>query len=79
MINAWSLAGSVMDGTLDEDYPIMSKCKYEEDQHLSWPRSTLKVHTLPTILVRGQTSKHLISSNQLVMQKHSVDPMQLSI
>ena len=32
MINAWSLAGSVMDGTLDEDYPIMSKCKYEEDQ-----------------------------------------------
>ena len=34
MINAWSLAGSVMDGTLDEDYPIMSKCKYEEDQTL---------------------------------------------
>ena len=33
MINAWSLAGSVMDGTLDEDYPIMSKCKYEEDQN----------------------------------------------
>ena len=34
MINAWSLAGSVMDGTLDEDYPIMSKCKYDEDQTL---------------------------------------------
>ena len=25
MINAWSLAASVLNGTLDEDYPIMSK------------------------------------------------------
>jgi len=25
MVNAWSLLGSVMDGTLDEDYPLMEK------------------------------------------------------
>ena len=25
MVNAWSLAASVLNGTLDEDYPIMSK------------------------------------------------------
>ena len=25
MVNAWSLAASVLDGTLDEDYPIMKK------------------------------------------------------
>ena len=25
MVNAWSLAASVLDGTLDEDYPIMTK------------------------------------------------------
>tara|TARA_B100000902_G_scaffold116386_1_gene117180 strand:- start:856 stop:1368 length:513 start_codon:yes stop_codon:yes gene_type:complete len=25
MVNAWSLLGSIMDGTLDEDYPTMEK------------------------------------------------------
>ena len=25
MVNAWSLADSVINGTLDEDYPIMTK------------------------------------------------------
>ena len=25
MVNAWSLAASVLDGTLDEDYPIMKQ------------------------------------------------------
>ena len=42
MINAWSLAGSVMDGTLDEDYPIMSKCKYDEDQTLDLPKKYIE-------------------------------------
>ena len=35
MINAWSLLGSVLDGTLDEEYPIMDKTKgrwSEEDE-----------------------------------------------
>ena len=27
MVNAWSLAASVLDGTLDEDYPIMTKAE----------------------------------------------------
>ena len=27
MVNAWSLAGSILNGTLDEDYPIMDKTK----------------------------------------------------
>jgi len=27
MVNAWSLAASVLNGTLDEDYPIMDKTK----------------------------------------------------
>ena len=30
MVNAWSLAASVLNGTLDEDYPIMSKAKRED-------------------------------------------------
>ena len=30
MVNAWSLAASVLNGTLDEDYPIMSKEKRED-------------------------------------------------
>ena len=30
MVNAWSLAASVLDGTLDKDYPIMNKEKRED-------------------------------------------------
>ena len=28
MVNAWSLAGSIMNGTFEEDYPLMDKKKY---------------------------------------------------
>ena len=28
MVNAWSLAGSIMNGTFEEDYPLMEKEKY---------------------------------------------------
>ena len=28
MVNAWSLAGSILDGTFEEDYPLMEKEKY---------------------------------------------------
>ena len=34
MVNAWSLAASVIDGTLDEDYPIMTKKDIEHST--SW-------------------------------------------
>ena len=29
MVNAWALAASVLDGTLDEDYPIITKEEIE--------------------------------------------------
>ena len=32
MVNAWSLLGSIVDGTLDEDYPIMDKSKGRWDE-----------------------------------------------
>ena len=35
MVNAWSLAASILDGTFDEDYPLMDKSKKgwsEEDE-----------------------------------------------
>jgi len=31
MVNAWSLAASILNGTFDEDYPIMKKEKFEND------------------------------------------------
>ena len=31
MINAWSLAASVLDGTLDQDYPIMNEKEIDKD------------------------------------------------
>jgi len=30
MVNAWSLAASILDGTFDEDYPIMKKKEVDE-------------------------------------------------
>ena len=30
MVNAWSLAASILDGTFDEDYPIMNKKEVDE-------------------------------------------------
>ena len=35
MVNAWSLAASVLNGTLDEDYPIMDKTKGRWDDDLT--------------------------------------------
>ena len=35
MVNAWSLAASILDGTFEEDYPLMNKSKKgwsEEDE-----------------------------------------------
>ena len=31
MVNAWSLAASILNGTFDKDYPIMKKEKFEND------------------------------------------------
>tara|TARA_B100001029_G_scaffold127721_1_gene106735 strand:- start:560 stop:1321 length:762 start_codon:yes stop_codon:yes gene_type:complete len=36
MVNAWSLAASVLDGTLDEDYPIMTKKEKDIEHSTSW-------------------------------------------
>ena len=33
MINAWSLAASILDGTFDEDYPIMNKKEIEHSDY----------------------------------------------
>ena len=30
MVNAWSLAASILNGTFDEDYPIMKKKEVDE-------------------------------------------------
>ena len=35
MINAWSLATSILNGTLDEDYPIMDKTKGRWDEDIT--------------------------------------------
>ena len=47
MVNAWSLAASVLDGTLDEDYPIMNTKKshsyYDKDGGLHLRQDGFKV------------------------------------
>ncbi|MEC9064856.1 MAG: hypothetical protein VX805_05805, partial [Pseudomonadota bacterium] len=49
MVNAWSLAASVLDGTLDEDYPIMTQTEqkthsyYDNDGGLHLRQDDFKV------------------------------------
>ena len=33
MVNAWSLAASILDGTFDRDYPIMKKKEVEHSDY----------------------------------------------
>ena len=58
MVNAWALAASVLDGTLDEDYPIMTKEEielkekakrshsyYDKDRGLHLRQDEIKIET----------------------------------
>ena len=36
MVNAWSLAASILNGTFDEDYPIVNKEEQSKDKDLEW-------------------------------------------
>ena len=52
MVNAWALAASVLDGTLDEDYPIMTQTEqkthsyYDKDGGLHLRQDDFKVEGL---------------------------------
>ena len=40
MVNAWSLAASILNGTFDEDYPIMNKKEIEHsDAYYDYKRN----------------------------------------
>ena len=40
MVNAWSLAASILNGTFDEDYPIMKKKEIEHsDAYYDYTRN----------------------------------------
>ena len=57
MVNAWSLAGSILNGTLDEDYPIMDKTKgrWGEDTTIS-PLESDEYDIIDTRVGAGNTA-----------------------
>ena len=57
MVNAWSLAASVLNGTLDEDYPIMDKTKgrWGEDTTIS-PLESDEYDIIDTRIGAGNTA-----------------------
>ena len=64
MVNAWSLAASVLDGTLDEDYPIMKtdeiKIETSDEGVVNVPNG-LEYYD-PTHYVDGHGDIHLVTS-----------------
>ena len=43
MVNAWSLAASILDGTFDEDYPIMKIEPEPEPAHSDYYLSLIHI------------------------------------
>ena len=62
MVNAWSLAGSIMNGTFEEDYPLMEKEKYIYES----PDGGKTVTRRKTLVIRERSnSRRLLRGNTL--------------
>ena len=66
MVNAWSLAASILDGTFDEDYPIMKKKKLMKKQGYG------KNQNLISILIITMTILVMTLMQKILLQKHSI-------
>ena len=74
MINAWSLAASVLNGTFDEDYPIMKKKEVEHsDYYYDYNRNNLNAKNPFTDFVDRERAERVVGNtdNDLESIKNS--------
>ena len=63
MINAWSLAASILDGTFDEDYPIMKKKEIEHsDYYYDYTRNDSNAENPFTDFVDRARAERVVSN-----------------
>ena len=52
MVNAWSLAASILNGTFDEDYPIMKKKKLMKRQDCGQNQNHIMVMKMTVLIMK---------------------------
>ena len=75
MINAWSLAAEVLEGTLDETYPIMKKAPINDRDDLKRDLNTGAIVTTDTVYYE----KYMVEKNRVKSQRNEIVELRAEI
>tara|TARA_B100001109_G_scaffold64792_1_gene53011 strand:- start:27 stop:284 length:258 start_codon:yes stop_codon:yes gene_type:complete len=75
MINAWSLAAEVLNGTLDETYPIMRKAPINDHDNLKRDLDTGAIVNTDTVYYE----KYMAEKNRVKAQKNEIIELRAEI
>ena len=75
MINAWSLAAEVLEGTLDETYPIMKKAPINDRDDLKRDLNTGAIVNTDTIYYE----KYMAEKNRVKSQRNEITELRAEI
>ena len=75
MINAWSLAAEVLEGTLDENYPIMKKAPINDRYDLKRDLNTGAIVNTDTVYYE----KYMVEKNRVKSQRNEIVELRAEI
>ena len=75
MINAWSLAAEVLEGTLDKTYPIMKKAPINDRDDLKRDLNTGAIVNTDTI----NYEKYMAEKNRVKIQRNEITELRAEI
>ena len=75
MINAWSLAAEVLEGTLDETYPIMKKAPINDRDDLKRDLNNGAIENTDTVYYE----KYMAEKNRVKTQRNEIVELRAEI
>ena len=75
MINAWSLAAEVLEGTLDETYPIMKKAPINDRDDLKRDLNNGAIVNTDTVYYE----KYMVEKNRVKSQRNEIVELRAEI
>ena len=75
MINAWSLAAEVLEGTLDETYPIMKKAPINDRDDLKRDLNNGAIVNTDTVYYE----KYMVEKNRVKSQRNEITELRAEI
>ena len=75
MINAWSLAAEVLEGTLDETYPIMKKAPINDRDDLKRDLNNGAIVNTATVY----NEKYMLEKNRVKSQRNEIVELRAEI